>query len=238
MASNLATIGGKVRPASSPHPVRAPMLVCVAAKTEIDRPLRPGVAAAVPAGELGPARARGARHAVERRARRTLEARIKFVGHPSFDDSTAAAEILGPMPRPDGGGKDPRKTRAPEDLPSSAAESQDSRFLTREQEVHFFRKMNFLKYQAAQLHEAINPSQARSADLDHVEELLREAGAIRNRIIGSYLRLVISVVKRYGKPGQDFFDLVSAGNVSLIQASERFDFAAEPGSARMRPGRS
>jgi hypothetical protein len=46
--------------------------------------------------------------------------------------------------------------------------------------------MNFLKFQAATLHEAINPSLARSADLDRIEELLREAGAVRNRIIRSY----------------------------------------------------
>lgn len=132
------------------------------------------------------------------------------------------------MPGPVGGGKTPHKVRAPEDLASSAAESQDLRFLTREQEVHLFRKMNFLKYQAAQLHEAINPSRGPSADLERVEELLREAGAIRNRIIGSYLLLVISIVKRCREPRQDFFDLVSAGNISLIQASERFDFARSP----------
>jgi len=79
--------------------------------------------------------------------------------------------------------------------------------------------------QAAQLREAINPSRARSADLDRVEELLREAGAIRNRIIGSYLWLVVSIVKKCAGPCQDFFDLVSEGNVSLIRASARFDFA-------------
>ena len=142
------------------------------------------------------------------------------------------------MPGPVGRGKGPGKAQAREVVPLSDADSQDSKFLTREQEVHLFRKMNFLKYQAAQLREAINPSRARSADLDRIEELLREAGAIRNRIIRSYLGLVVSIVKKCTEPCQDFFDLVSEGNVSLIQASERFDFGAAPGSARMRPGRS
>jgi len=158
-------------------------------------------------------------------ASRRLRARIKFVGHPDFEDSTVVAEILGPMPGPDGGGKDPRKIKAPEDPPSFAAESQDSNFLTRGQEVHLFRKMNFLKYQAAQLREAINPSQARSADLDRVEELLREACVIRNRLIETCLGLVVSIAKKWTGPSHEICDLIAEGNVSLILAAERFDFA-------------
>jgi len=154
-----------------------------------------------------------------------LEARIKFVGHPDFDDPTAAAEILGPTPGRVGRGKGLGKARAREVLSLTDADFQDSKFLTREQEVHLFRKMNFLKYQAAQLREAINPIRARSADLDRVEKLLREAGAIRNRIVRSYLGLVMFMVKKCAGVCQDFSDLVSEGNVALIQASERFDFA-------------
>ncbi len=212
------------------HPRYTSLIYGVAARSldraaAIDRPLRRGVAAAAPGAGLDPAESSGARHVVELRARRMLEAKIKFVGHPDFEDSSVAAEILGPMPGPDGGGKNPRKTKAPEDLSSFAVESQDSKFLTRGQEVHLFRKMNFLKYQAARLHEAINPSQARSADLDRVEELLREACAIRNRIIRSCLGLVVSIVKKCTGPCHDLLDLVSEGNVSLIKASERYDFA-------------
>ena len=153
-----------------------------------------------------------------------MEARIKFVGHPDFDDATATAKILGPMPGLVGRGKGPGKAGAREDLPLSDADLQDSTLLTREQEVHLFRKMNFLKYQAARLREAIDPSRALPADLDRVEELLREAGAIRNRIIRSNLGLVAYIVKKTTGPCQDFFDLVSEGNLALIRASERFDF--------------
>jgi RNA polymerase primary sigma factor len=224
MTSNLAMIERRPRPVRSGHQACAPLVVCVAAKNEIDHRSRLGVARA-PDGELGLAESSGARHVVEMRARRMLATRITFVGHPDFDDSTATAQILGPMPGPVGHGKGPGRARAREVVPYPDADFQHSRFLTREQEVHLFRKMNFLKYQAAQLHEAINPSRARSADLDRVEELLREAGAIRNRIIRSYLGLVVSIVKKRNGPSQDFFDLVSEGNVALIQASGRFDFA-------------
>jgi RNA polymerase primary sigma factor len=202
MTSNLAMIERRPPAARLGHQVSAAMVACVVAKSELDRRSRLGVAPA-PDAELGLAESSGARHVVEMRARRMLEARIRFVGHPDFDDSTATAEILGPMPGRVGGGTSPGKGLVRDILPLSDADFQDSKFLTREQEVHAFRQMNFLKYQAAQLKEAINPSQARCADLDRIEELLRQAGVIRNRIIRSYVGLVIS----------------------LIKASERFDFA-------------
>ncbi len=223
MISNLAMIERRPRPVRSGHQVCAPMLACEAAKNGIDCRSRLGVAPA-PDREPGSAEPNDARHVVEMRARRMLEARITFVGHPDFEDSTATAGALGPGTGPVGPGEAPDRDRAREVLPFSDADFQDGKFLTREQEVHLFRKMNFLKYQAAQLHEAINPSLARSADLDRIEELLREAGAIRNRIIRSYLGLVVSIVKKFTRPSQDFFDLVSEGNVSLIRASEQFDF--------------
>jgi RNA polymerase primary sigma factor len=224
MTSNLAMIERRPRHVSLRHQVCAPMVTCVSVNDENGRRSCLGIAP-VPDGELGLAESSGTRHDLEMRARRMLEARIKFVDHPDFDDSTVTAEILGPMPGPVGRKKGPGKAQAGETLPLSDADFPDSKFLTREQEVHLFRKMNFLKYQAARLHEAIDPNRARSADLDRVEELLREADAIRNRIIRSYLRLVIFIVKRRTEPGQDFFDLVSEGNVTLIRASERFDFA-------------
>jgi RNA polymerase primary sigma factor len=219
MTSDLAMIERRPRPVRSRNQVCAPMVACVAVENEIDRRSQLEVAPA-PDGELGLAESSGARHDLEMRARRMLEARIKFISHPDFDDPTVTAEILGPILGPVGRGK----VQAREILPLSDAVLQDSKFLTREQEVHLFRKMNFLKYQAAKLRETIDPNRARSADLDRVEELLREADAIRNRIIRSYLKLVIFTLKRCTEPGQDYFDLVSEGNLSLIRASERFDF--------------
>jgi RNA polymerase primary sigma factor len=149
---------------------------------------------------------------------------IKFVGHSDFEDSTAMAGNLGTRNGPVGHGKGPNKDRAPEVIPFADADFQDGKFLTREQEVHLFRKMNFLKYQAAQLQEMINRRRARSTDLERVEELLLEAGAIRNPIIRSYLGLVVSIGKKFTENSQDLSDLVSDGNVSLILASEQFDF--------------
>ena len=97
--------------------------------------------------------------------------------------------------------------------------------LTREQEVHLFRKMNFLKHQASWLLGAIDPAQVKAADLDLIEALQREALAVRNQIIRGNLRLVVSIVKKLGGHNRDFAELVSDGYVALMKAVEKFDFS-------------
>jgi RNA polymerase primary sigma factor len=224
MTSNLATIERRPLTPRSGRQICAPMAASAAATNEIHRQAGP-VGSPVLDGELGLAESSAPRNVAEMRARRILSTTIRYVAHPSFDDASATAEILGPMPDSAGPGNGTGTATSREIIPLPDADYEGSKYLTREQEAHLFRKMNFLKYQAAQHREAINPSRARTAELDRIDELLREAGAIRNRIIRSDLGLVVSIVKRLAGPSQDFFDLVAEGNVSLIRASEQFDFA-------------
>jgi RNA polymerase primary sigma factor/RNA polymerase sigma factor len=97
--------------------------------------------------------------------------------------------------------------------------------LTREQEVHLFRKMNYLKYTASKLREELDPSRSRSGLMDQIERLYDHSVAVKNEIISANLRLVVSIAKRHVGPGENFFELVSDGNISLIRAVEKFDFA-------------
>ncbi|MBV8314016.1 MAG: sigma-70 family RNA polymerase sigma factor [Planctomycetaceae bacterium] len=161
---------------------------------------------------------------IEVRARRLLEAKIGFVPHPSFDDPAARTEILGPTPEP-ADGKAPRRTKAPKGLPPYLADLYDVPLLSREQEVHLFRKMNYLKSLANQLRDQVEPCRARAPDLDAIERLQEEALAVKNQIIRANLRLVVSIAKRHLGQSQNFFELVSDGNMSLIRAVEKFDFA-------------
>src|SRR5512135_427656 len=109
----------------------------------------------------------------EVRVRRLLEAKIGFVPHPSFDDPAARTEILGPMPEP-ADGKAPCRTKAPKGLPPDLADLYDIPLLSREQEVHLFRKMNYLKFLANQLRDQVEPCGARAPDLDAIERLQEE----------------------------------------------------------------
>ncbi len=164
----------------------------------------------------------------EMRAQRILELPLDYIPNDTFDRPGIAAEILAPMPE---GEKATRKARPPAGLPSYLASLYDAPLLSREQEQHLFRRFNFLKHQAAALRNKLlndgklDPGRAKSRLLDQVEQLYEEVVAVKNEIVRRNLRLVVSIAKRHVGPRDNFFELVSDGNVSLIRAVEKFDFA-------------
>jgi RNA polymerase primary sigma factor/RNA polymerase sigma factor len=97
--------------------------------------------------------------------------------------------------------------------------------LTREQEVGLFRRFNYLKHKAMALREQLDVERPSARLMDQIERLYGEIVEIKNRIVRANLRLVVSIAKRRVSPGDSFFDLVSDGNMSLIRAVEKFDYA-------------
>ena len=194
------------------------------AKAQIYRRSRMGVSADVLARQYGRTRSSIYRVLNEMRARRILGTKLEFIDHESFHDPKNSRAIVGPMPEP-ADGKAPRRPKAPKGLPPYLASLYEVPLLDREQEMHLFRKMNYLKYQAHQLREQVDPSRARTSDLDEIERLQEEALSVKNQVIRANLRLVVSIAKRHVGPSNNFFELVSDGNMSLIRAVEKFDFS-------------
>ena len=194
------------------------------AKEQIYRRYRLGVSVEVLATQFDRTRSSVYRVINEMRARRILSTKLEYMAHPSFDDPASHDLILAAMPEP-ADGKAPRRTKPPKGLPPYLASLYEVPLLSREQEAHLFRKMNFLKFQANQIREKVDPARAKTSDLDEIERLQEEALAVKNQIIRANLRLVVSIAKRHVGPSNNFFELVSDGNMSLIRAVEKFDYA-------------
>ena len=61
--------------------------------------------------------------------------------------------------------------------------------------------------------------------MDQIEKLYDQIVEIKNRLVRANLRLVVSIAKKRVSVNDSFFDLVSDGNMSLIRAVEKFDYA-------------
>jgi RNA polymerase primary sigma factor len=157
----------------------------------------------------------------EMRARRILELPLDYMYHASFDKAGIEKDILVPMAE----SAPARKVRGPAGLPPYLAALYEVPLLTREQEYHLFRKFNYLKHKASKLRENLDPMRARTSVMNEIEKLYNQAVAVKNEIVQANLRLVVSIAKRHVSGSDDFFALVSDGNMSLIRAAEKFDFS-------------
>ncbi|QDU91632.1 RNA polymerase sigma factor SigA [Pirellulimonas nuda] len=158
----------------------------------------------------------------ESRAAGVMELPLDFIPNPRFSRKGADAACLSPMP---GADEPQKKVRRPADLPPYLASLYEMPLLTREQEQHIFRKYNYLKYKAAKLREQLDPDRPKASLMDEIESIYQQAVETKNQIAKANLRLVVSIAKRHVTADQNFFELVSDGNMSLLRAIEKFDFA-------------
>ena len=158
----------------------------------------------------------------EVRAKRILELKLDYMDNPSFARADAEKKSLGIMPQ---SALTLKKVRMPSGLPPYLASLYEIPLLNREQEGYLFRKFNYLKYKASKLRTGLDPAHAKSSVMDEIEKLYEQAVAVKNQIVRANLRLVVSIAKRHIGPNENFFELVSVGNLSLIRASEKFDYA-------------
>jgi RNA polymerase primary sigma factor len=159
----------------------------------------------------------------EMRARRVLERAVKYMFSPEFDAPDAEKTILSkdacaaiPFTEPRSA-----KTRAKQPYFDDLSRLP---VLTPEQERDLFRQYNYLKFRAARLREDLDRMQPDRNLLGRVEELLERAENCKATLIRCNLRLVMNMAKRHVGNAPDLFEVVSDGNVSLMQAVEKFDY--------------
>jgi len=158
----------------------------------------------------------------EQRAAKIMELQLDFIPNPVFEDQSMVESILSELPVST---EPTRKIKAPSGLPAYLASLYDVPLLTREQEYHLFRKMNYLKHAAAEMRDKLDLKMPSVAMMEQIEKLYEKSVDVKNKIVQSNLRLVVSIAKRHLAPNDDFFGLISDGNMSLIRAAEKFDYS-------------
>jgi len=161
----------------------------------------------------------------EVRAKELVRTPVDYIYNADFDDSTRESAIVGDMP----GLAEFEANRAskspPKDVPPQMAHLYEWPLLTKDQEQHVFRKMNFLKHKLHKFQQSLDPTKTRVADLLSIEELREEIKKCRDLLISCNQRLVYAQAKQRLAPGDNIDDLWSDGNMSLMRAVEKFDYA-------------
>jgi len=159
---------------------------------------------------------------LSQRAEHVRQLPLDFMANALFPRSSAEKVVNEPYP---GAHEPAKRVRCPAGLPAYLGSLYEVQLLTREQEVWLFRKFNYLKYKACNLRDQLDPERPSARLMDQVEKLYGEIVDIKNRIVRANLRLVVSIAKKRVSATDSFFDLVSDGNMSLIRAVEKFDYA-------------
>jgi len=162
----------------------------------------------------------------EMRAMELLAKSIGYIYNPQFDLPNADEEILGDMKTVEPLQSAAQKLPAvPGELPPYLRSLYGVPLLQPEEEKDLFRRYNYIKHKADKLRKQIDPNQVRTSQLKRIEHLLIQANVVKNRIIRANLRLVVSIAKKHIGGAQTLFELISDGNVSLMRAVEKFDYA-------------
>jgi RNA polymerase sigma factor (sigma-70 family) len=136
---------------------------------------------------------------------------------PAFEDSTSIEAILAPMPGAEEYEAECRAMAATHGVSPALKMFYAAPRLSREQEDHLFRQMCFLRFEAQRL-------EGESSRAAEVEGLLKQAEAVRNKLVAANLRLIVPVAKRQLSWSRDPESLFSDGAFALVRAADKFDY--------------
>ncbi len=139
----------------------------------------------------------------------------------SFTDDSCSAIFLDTMPVD----SDSKTKAPPNDLPAYLKHLWSVPLLTAQQQHHCFRKLNYLKFLSARNQALAASCMGCARMLDDVADWDEQACKVRNLIVESNLRLVVSLAKKYAAFASDEFDeMVCVGNAAVVRAVDLFDY--------------
>ncbi len=93
--------------------------------------------------------------------------------------------------------------------------------LSKEEELQISKQIFTLKEKKAKL---LNENTRNNKLKDDVEVIEEQIHYLKNKLINSNLRLVVSVAKKFKNENLHLLDIINEGNIGLIKAVERFDY--------------
>ena len=159
------------------------------------------------------------------RVRDWVEREIVFVDHPLFHE-TRPTEKLAAL-RPASLDEVPPPAKLEPGL-AFVAGMVEMPLLSLDEERYLFAWMNFLKHRAERNRQRLSLNRPDEALVERIESDLRDAIAVRNRIVRSNLRLVVALSKKLSAVKQagaldQMSELISEGTLPLIRSVELFD---------------
>jgi RNA polymerase primary sigma factor len=97
--------------------------------------------------------------------------------------------------------------------------------LTAEQEVELAKRIEAGLYAEQLLHDAEHGRPLAAARRRELELVAADGAAAKEHMVRANLRLVVSVAKKFSGRDVPFLDVVQEGNLGLIRAVEKFDYA-------------
>jgi RNA polymerase sigma factor (sigma-70 family) len=156
---------------------------------------------------------------IERLARR----KAKFHDDPIYHQADALDAVNAIVGSADAAIVSGEPVRIPKGLPPYLQDLYRTPLLTPQQERALFLKFNYHKMLFVQARRRFDPELARKRELDQLDAHWKDALAVKNRIVASNLRLVVSVARKHLQTGMNLMELISEGNITLMRAVESFD---------------
>lgn len=161
---------------------------------------------------------------LQERARHTAELDIDFIANEEFSKSDSYSRMETILVTEYENKRKPRVKPSPE-LPAYFAKLYETPLLTPQEEHDLFWVMNYLKYRANMLKLSLDVENPDQQLLDEIDNCLQRSEQVRDRIVHANLRLIVSLARKFSDQHSTFEELVSDGNVTLINAAEKFDCA-------------
>jgi|694.fasta_scaffold00059_58 RNA polymerase primary sigma factor len=167
--------------------------------------------------------------AIEERKESILKTNLKYFHHVDFDKKITSKKILGDIPDKHKFDLESKKVlnlrntnKQPEMRPCY-----EEPLLTREQEYHLFKQLNFLKFKAKNLIEKLNCKKSIKTKIEKIENLQIKIYDLRNKIASSNFRLATHILKNDFKSYREKRNLdnyLSDAYMDVIKSVDYFNY--------------